>query len=217
MTNLIDDLDLKCSSCGVNVGSENVNRDAGVAVCGHCDGVFTFSTNDTVRNGLPIEETQGFLNRMMQSEQFIHTFLLVFMVFWNFSFLIFSITCASKGYIVLASMLGVITAIGFYLTYFLVAALFGSPKATSQKLLVNSWENILPIFGGQREVIDNRYLRDVFAEKLQFARREDQRTTTYKVRGVNQNGAKIDLVNNLTQENQAIEIETEIRKLIRQA
>ncbi len=216
MTNLTDDLlHLCCSECNTKVSSENINFDINVAKCDHCDSVFRFDTNSTELEDVS-STTQGFLNRMFESEQFIHLSLLVFMAFWNISFIIFFVTCINKGYTALAVILGLVTAIGLYLTYFLVAALFGRTQASSQKIVVKNWDTVLPLFGGRNEIINSLHLRGAFAEQYQLARHDNQRAvaTAYKIRGINQSGDRIDLVNELRQEDQAIEIEREIHKFI---
>ena len=125
-------------------------------------------------------------------------------------------TSINKGYIVLAAILGVVTAVGLFLTYFLVAALFGSREASPQNLVFNNWGNILPILGGRHEIIDNLQWRGAFSEQYQyqFARQKEQ-STAYRVRGINNRGDKMDLVSELWREEQAAEIEQEINKFIR--
>ncbi|MGB1242127.1 MAG: hypothetical protein ACPG49_06380 [Chitinophagales bacterium] len=214
MTNLTDDLlHLCCSECKTKVSSENINLDICVAKCDHCGSVFRFDTNSIETEDLP-NTTRGFLNRIFESEQFIHLSLLGFMVFWNISFIIFSVTCINKGYTALAVILGLVTAIGLFLTYFLVAALFGSTQASPQKIVIKNWDTVLPLFGGRNEIINSLHLRGAFAEQYQLARQDNQRATAYKIRGVNQSGDKIDLVNGLRQKDQAIEIEREIHRFI---
>ena len=216
MTNLTDDLPyLSCHKCNTKVGSENINHDICVAKCDHCDSVFRFDTNSTETEDLS-NTTQGFLSRMFESEQFIHLSLLGFMVFWNISFIIFSVTCINKGYTAMAVILGGVTVIGLYLTYFLIAALFGREQVSPQKIVVKNWDAVLPLFGGRNEIINSLHIRGAFAEQYQLARHDNQRAaaTAYKIRGINQSGDRIDLVNELRQEDQAIDIEREIHKFI---
>ncbi len=212
---LVDDHDIECISCSMIVHPENINSTVGVAKCSHCDSVFRITNEEEIENELPKSPPSGVLHRLLQSQQFIHLFLLAFMVFWNISFLLFLATCINKGYIVLAAILGLLTAVGLYLTYFLVAALFGSSSISSAKMHVGNWSNIMPLFGGQRSVINNLYLRGVYTKPYQFASQPNQVSTAFKVTGVERNGHKVDLINGLRQEEQAIEIEREIGKLIR--
>lgn len=149
MINLTDDLELQCSACGTDVASEDVNYDIGVAKCGKCNSVFRFETDNTIEEREPNNDTPHFLNRMLQSQYFVHVFLLVFMVFWNISFLIFLITCINKGYIALSVMLGVVTAIGMYLTYFVATALLGGASISTPNLEIGKMVNALSIMGGR--------------------------------------------------------------------
>lgn len=214
MTNLTDDLlHLYCKECDTKVNSGNINYDISIAKCDHCDSVFRFDTNSTETEDVS-NTTQGFLSRMFESEQFIHLSLLGFMVFWNISFIIFSVTCINRGYTAIAVILGGVTVIGLYLTYFLIAALFGRAQVSPQKIVVKNWDAVLPLFGGRNEIINSLHLRGAFAEQYQLARHDNQRSTAYKIRGINQSGDRIDLVNELRQEDQAIDIEREIHKFI---
>ena len=86
MTNLTDDLEIQCSACNAHVDSENVNYTIGVAKCSHCNSVFRFDTDDMIEENVSMQNTGSILNKLFQSQQFIHLFLLVFMVFWNISF-----------------------------------------------------------------------------------------------------------------------------------
>ncbi len=217
MINLTDETNLQCSSCGTNVDSENINQTIGVAKCSHCNSVFRFSTNnEELQDDVSNKQTENFLNTLFESQQFIHLSLLVFMFFWNISFVIFVFTCLSKGYTALAVALGIITVVGLYLTYFLVAALFGSKQTWSLSGFANNIDNIFPLFGGQRQTLDNFNIRGVYAQKHQFVGQKKQKTnSTYQVKGIHRNGQKVELLKGLRYQEKATEIEGEIRKLLR--
>lgn len=212
---LVDDHDIQCISCSMMVHPENINSTVGVAKCSHCDSVFHIADEHEIENELPKPQPSGILHRLLQSQQFIHLFLLTFMVFWNISFLIFLVTCINKGYTILAATLGLLTGVGLYLTYHLVAAFFGSSSISNARMHIGNWSNVMPLFGGQRDVVNNLYLRGVYSKSYQLVNQPNQVSTAFKVTGVERNGHKVDLINGLRQEDQAIEIEREIGKLIR--
>lgn len=219
MTNLTDKPELQCSACGTDVASENVNYAIGVAKCSECDSVFQFKTNSAIEEEKPNDDTQHFLNKMLQSQYLIHISLLVFMVFWNISFLIFIIACVNKGYIALSVILGVVTIIGIYLTYFVVTALFGSATISSPNIEIGKMINPFSIMGGGRSevVVANLHLRGAFSEQYQFARNQNQRATAYRVKGINRNGDTMDLVSNVSKAEHALEIEEKIKDFIHPA
>lgn len=215
MTNLTDDLEVLCISCNTAVSSEDVNHTIGVAKCNHCDSVFRFEAKNQVEEKIGHANAQTFMDKMLQSEHFVYTALLVFMVFWNISFLIFLATCISKGYTALSVILGVVTAIGIYLTYFVVAALFGSSEINAPSMEIGKIVSAFPIIGGRTEVITNLHsFSGVVSERYRIARHQNQSRTAFKVRGVNQKGEKVDLVSGVSREQQVFEIEDKIRNFV---